>query len=467
MATRSTIMDTNSFRADGAALPQATAQLVRRRGAVLGPSYRLFYRNPVHLVAGHGAHLTDADGHDYLDVYNNVASVGHAHPRVVAAMAEQAATLNTHTRYLHDAIVGYSEDLLSLLPDEIDRVMFLCTGSEANDLAVRVAQAHTGGTGVVVSAEAYHGNTALTSGLSPALGTAQPLGADVRLVPAPDAYRLSPPSGLPGWVDSEPDVGTWFADQVARAIADLERHGTRFAALLVDSIFSSDGVYPEPVSPSFLAPAVEVVHRAGGVLIADEVQPGFARTGTHFWGFARHGVVPDLVTMGKPMGNGIPVSGLAARSDVLATFGESIPYFNTFGGNPVSIAAAQAVLDVMREEDLQGNALRVGAQMLDGLRALAADHPRIGDIRGAGLYVGVDVVTDRESRAPDVAGALDLVEALRERRVLTSVCGPGNVLKLRPPLAFDEADLDRLLTELGAALAELGPVAEPEREARG
>ncbi|MCB2176043.1 MAG: aspartate aminotransferase family protein [Actinomycetales bacterium] len=452
MATRSTIMDTNSFRAEGAALPEATADLVRRRGAVLGPSYRLFYRNPVHLVAGHGAHLTDADGVDYLDVYNNVASVGHAHPRVVAAIAEQAATLNTHTRYLHDAIVGYSEDLLSTLPDDVDRVMYLCTGSEANDLAVRVAQAHTGGTGVVVSAEAYHGNTALTSGLSPALGTAQPLGADVRLVPAPDGYRLSPPSGLPGWVDSEPDVGTWFADHVARAIADLERHGVRFAALLVDSIFSSDGVFPT----GFLAPAVEVVHRAGGVLIADEVQPGFARTGSTFWGFERHGVVPDLVTMGKPMGNGIPVSGLAARSEVLADFGESIPYFNTFGGNPVSIAAAQAVLDVMRDEDLQANALRVGTRMREELRALVRDHPRIGDVRGAGLYVGVDVVTDRESRTPDVAGALDLVEALRERRVLTSVCGPGNVLKLRPPLVFDDADLDRLLTELDDALRGLG-----------
>lgn len=448
MATRSTIMDTNSFRADGAALPEAAAELVRRRGAVLGPSYRLFYRNPVHLVAGHGAHLTDADGVDYLDVYNNVASVGHAHPRVVAAIAEQAATLNTHTRYLHDAIVGYSEDLLSTLPDEVDRVMYLCTGSEANDLAVRVAQAHTGGTGVVVSAEAYHGNTALTSGLSPALGTAQPLGADVRLVPAPDGYRLSPPSGLPGWVDSEPDVGTWFADHVARAIADLERHGVRFAALLVDSIFSSDGVFPT----GFLAPAVEVVHRAGGVLIADEVQPGFARTGSTFWGFERHGVVPDLVTMGKPMGNGIPVSGLAARSEVLADFGESIPYFNTFGGNPVSIAAAQAVLDVMREEGLQAHALRVGTRMREELRELTRDHPRIGDVRGAGLYVGVDVVTDRESRTPDVAGALDLVEALRERHVLTSVCGPGNVLKLRPPLVFDDRDLDRLLTELDGAL---------------
>lgn len=446
MATRSTIMDTNSYRPEASAtLPPATARLVERRAEVLGPSYRLFYRTPVHLVSGRGAHLTDADGHDYLDVYNNVASVGHAHPRVVEAMTAQAATLNTHTRYLHERIVGYSEDLLSTMPDEIDRVMFLCTGSEANDLAIRVAQAHTGGTGVIVSAEAYHGNTALTSGMSPALGTAQPLGSDVRLVPAPDGYRID-----------APDLGLWFADQVARAIADLERHGVRFAAFLADSIFSSDGVFPDPAGAAgFLAPAIEVVHRAGGVFIADEVQPGFARTGEEFWGFARHGVVPDLVTTGKPMGNGIPVSALAARGDVLAAFGEQIPYFNTFGGNPVSIAAAQAVLDVLRDEGLQKNAARVGGLLRDELRVLTRDDERIGDVRGAGLYVGVDVVTDRSSKTPDTALALDIVEGLRDRRILTSVCGPGNVLKLRPPLVFSDADLDRFLVGFAEVLAEV------------
>lgn len=239
VATRSTIMDTNAYRADsGVPLSPRTAQAVARRQEVLGPSYRLFYRRPVHLVSGHGAHLVDADGADYLDVYNNVASVGHAHPRVAAAIAEQAATLNTHTRYLHDGIVGYGESLLALLPEQIDQVMFCCTGSEANDLAVRVAQAATGGTGVVVTAEAYHGNTALTSGMSPALGTAQPLGTDVRVVPAPDAYRLllSDPATL----------GRWMADQVRTQIADLERHGIRFAAFLADSIFRLRRRAPRP-----------------------------------------------------------------------------------------------------------------------------------------------------------------------------------------------------------------------------
>ncbi|WP_197024680.1 aspartate aminotransferase family protein [Cellulomonas sp. KRMCY2] len=438
-------MDTNSFRSEAAAaLPPATHELIARRERVLGPSYRLFYRHPVHLVRGQGAHLYDAEGDEYLDVYNNVASVGHCHPRVVGAVQAQAAALNTHTRYLHDAVVSYAEDLLSTLPAEIDRVMFMCTGSEANDLAVRVAQAHTGGTGVIVSAEAYHGNSMLTSQLSPALGTAQDLGLAVRTVPAPDAYRVG-----------APDLGLWFAAQVARQIADLERHGIRLAALLVDSIFSSDGVHPDPAG--YLAPAVDVVHRAGGVLIADEVQPGFARTGQEFWGFARHGVVPDLVTMGKPMGNGIPVSAMAARSDVLAAFGETIPYFNTFGGNPVSIAAAQAVLDVIRDEDLQLHSDRVGARLLAELTGLAADHEVVGDVRGAGLYLGLEVV-DPSSGRPDSGVALEVTEGLRQRRILTSVCGAGgNVLKLRPPLVFSDTDADRLVTGLDDVLRTLRP----------
>ncbi|WP_028046753.1 aspartate aminotransferase family protein [Cellulomonas sp. URHE0023] len=441
MATRSTIMDTNSFRADRAeALPAPIAQLVERRASVLGPSYRLFYRTPVHLVRGQGAHLFDADGARYLDVYNNVASVGHCHPRVVRAVAEQAAQLNTHTRYLHERVVAYSEDLLSTLPPAIDRVMFLCTGSEANDLAVRVAEHATGGTGVVVSAEAYHGNTALTSLLSPALGTAQRLGAQVRTVPAPDPYR----SGVPA-----AELGTWFADRVAEAIADLERHGVKLAAFVADSIFSSDGVFPDP--PGYLARAIEVVHRAGGVFVADEVQPGFARTGEEFWGFARHGVVPDIVTTGKPMGNGVPISALAARAEVLAPFGESIPYFNTFGGNPVSIAAAQAVLDVIREEDLQARTAVTGRLFLDAITEVTAQRSCVGDVRGTGLYIGVEVVDD-EGR-PDSATALDLVEGLRDRHVLTSVCGPGgNVLKVRPPLVFDAADVEWFATALDSTL---------------
>ncbi len=341
MVTRSTIMDTNSFRAEHAdALDPATRTLTDKRSKVLGESYRLFYRKPVHLVRGEGQYLWDAAGNKYLDVYNNVASIGHCHPAVIEAVNQQMKMLNTHTRYLHERILDYSEALLATTPEAIDRAMYMCTGSEANDLAIRVARAWSGGTGIIVSQEAYHGTSDLTSGASPALGSGQPLAATTRLVPPPDAYRVD-----------APDLGAWFADQIQQQIDDMKAHGIKFAGFLADSIFSSDGVLPNP--RGFLQQAVDVVHANGGIFIADEVQPGFARTGDAFWGFARHGVLPDVVTTGKPMGNGIPVSGLLAKSDVLAAFSDEIPYFNTFGGNPVAMAAAQAVLTVIQEEGLQ------------------------------------------------------------------------------------------------------------------
>ncbi|GAA0960764.1 aspartate aminotransferase family protein [Frigoribacterium faeni] len=445
MATRSTIMDTNSFRPDdAAALDPATRDLTARRDEVLGASYRLFYRRPVHLVRGEGQYLWDVDGRKYLDMYNNVASLGHCHPAVVAAVHDQMQRLNTHTRYLHETILDYTDDLLSTLPVELDKAMYMCTGSEANDLAIRVARASSGGEGIIASREAYHGTSDLTSGVSPALGSGQPIAPSARLVDAPDAYRVD-----------APDLGAWFADRVRAAIADMEAHGTRFAGLILDSIFSSDGVLPGPAG--YLREAVDVVHRAGGVVIADEVQPGFGRTGEAFWGFQRHGIVPDVVTLGKPMGNGIPVSGLVARADVLAAFSDTVPYFNTFGGNPVSMAAAQAVLTTIRDEGLQQHSASVGAFALDELRGLMATHETVGDVRGAGLFIGFELVRSRDGREPDRALALALLEQLRDRGVLTSVAGPhGNVLKLRPPLAFQAADVDWLVGALDESLTALG-----------
>lgn len=445
MVTKSTIMDTNSFRAEHAAqLDQDTRRLTDKRSEVLGESYRLFYRNPVHLVKGQGQYLWDASGQKYLDVYNNVASIGHCHPAVVAAVHEQMQSLNTHTRYLHENILNYTDELLKTLPSEVNRAMYMCTGSEANDLAIRVAREYTGGTGIIVSQEAYHGTSELTSGCSPALGSGQPLASTTRLVPAPDAYRL----------DDE-DVGDWFATQIQQQIDDMQANGIQFAGFLADSIFSSDGVMPNPVG--FLKKAVDVVHKNGGIFIADEVQPGFARTGDAFWGFARHGVVPDIVTTGKPMGNGIPVSGLLAKHDVLAAFSDQIPYFNTFGGNPVSMAAAQAVLKVIQEEELQLHSQKVGAALKHELTQLMHKHECIGDVRGAGLFIGFELVKDRDSKAPNQALALDVIEELRNtHRVLTSVAGPhGNVLKLRPPLAFQYQDIDWLVGALDQTLTKL------------
>lgn len=446
MPTRSTIMDTNSFRAEHAdALDDVTRELTAKREALLGASYRLFYRNPVHVVRGDGAYLWDADGRKYLDVYNNVPSVGHAHPAVVAAVSTQMATLNTHTRYLHGSVLAYAEDLLSTLPAELDQVMFMCTGSEANDLAIRVARAYTGGTGIILTSEAYHGNTELASAHSPALGSSQPLDPKARLVSPPDAYRAE-------WV-AEGSVGQWFAARVQDQIDAMREDGVAFAGLLIDSVFSSDGVFTG--EPGMLAPAVEVVHNNGGVVIADEVQPGFARTGDAFWGFGRHGVVPDIVTMGKPMGAGLPISGMAAKREVLEAFSLKVPYFNTFGGNPVSIAAAQAVLDTIRREALQERARTVGDELRASLDTLADRFDVIGDVRGAGQFTGLELVTSRSTKQPATALALDVIEAMRERGVLTSVAGPGgNILKLRPTLAFQSGDIDWLVDSLTSALLE-------------
>lgn len=412
------------------ALDPRTADLVRRRTRALGPAYRLFYREPLEFVRGERAHLFDADGADYLDAYNNVPSVGHAHPRVAAAIAEQTARLTTHTRYLDAATVAYAERLLATFPGALGdgHVMFTCTGSEANDLALRVAKAAAGGEGVIVSANAYHGVTTETAAISPSLGGPDSLAPWARAVPAPG--------------------GESMADAVRGALADLAAAGIRPAALIVDTVFASDGVHPDVTG---LAEAVAAVRAAGGVFIADEVQPGFGRLGAGLWGFARHGLEPDLVTLGKPMGNGYPVAAMVGRADLIAAFAERGRYFNTFGGNPVAIAAAQATLDVVHDEGLIAHAAAVGDALLAGLGQLAADDERIGGIRGAGLFIGVDLV-DEDGR-PDEALALDVVNGLRARRVLVAASGAANhTLKIRPPLVFDASDADRLLTELARVL---------------
>ncbi|WP_456316031.1 aspartate aminotransferase family protein [Roseomonas acroporae] len=438
----------NAYDANAAtAIPERERALIARRERLLGPAYRLFYANPVHVVRGEGVWLYDPDGNAYLDVYNNVACVGHCHPRVVAALSRQAAVLNTHTRYITDGILDYAERLLATFPAGLapgaGHAMFTCTGSEANDLAYRIACAHTGGTGFVVTRLAYHGVTSVLAGMSPSLGPQQPLLPNVRTVPAPDLYRAG-----------GADVGESFAAQVRAAVADLAAQGIRPAALLVDTIFSSDGVLSDP--PGFLRPAVAAIREAGGLFIADEVQPGFGRTGEGMWGFARHGLVPDIVTMGKPMGNGHPVAGLVARSDLLRGFGERTRYFNTFGGNPVSCAVGMAVLDVIEEEGLIGNARVVGEMMRAGLRELAARHALIGDVRGAGLFVGMELVTDRATRAPATAATARLVNALRARRVLISAAGPhANILKIRPPLVFGREHATLFLTAMDEALGEV------------
>jgi len=410
-------------------------RIVERRSRLLGPAYKLFYRHPVRIVRAEGVHLYDADGQAYLDAYNNVPSVGHCHPRVVEAIARQAATLNTHTRYANDLILDYAERLLATYPAQIGHVMFTCTGSEAVDLALRVARFQTGGEGIVITANAYHGVTTAAAEISPSLGPAVPLGRPVRTVPAP--------------ADGE-DAGQAFATGVTDAIADLNRHGIKLAAFIADSLFSSDGIRPDPAG--FLRPVIDAVHEAGGLYIADEVQPGFARTGDAMWGFQRHGIVPDLVVMGKPMGNGMPIAGLAARPEMVEEFGNTIRYFNTFGGNSVCVAAAAAVLDVIEAEGLAENARAVGRYLLGALQDIARGTPRIDAVRGAGLYAGVDFVRPGTGE-PDGDAAIRVVNGLRDRHVLISATGPhGSTLKIRPPLPFARAHVDQLAAALSDTL---------------
>ena len=417
-----------------------TAELLERRARLLGPAYRLFYDEPFHPVRGEGVWLYDAAGTPWLDAYNNVVPLGHARPEVVEAIARQASVLNTHTRYLHEGILDYAERLLATMPPELGHATFTCTGSEANDLAMRIATAHTGGTGLIVTRFAYHGVTSAIACASPSLGQYVRLGDHVRLVDAPEG--------------GDAETGKRFADGVRAAIADLKAHGIAPAALLADTVFSSDGVFTAPAG--FLREAVEAIHAAGGVFIADEVQPGFGRTGEAFWGFMRHGVVPDMVSMGKPMGNGHPVAGLAVRPEVMKAFGQASRYFNTFGGNPVSMAAASAVLDVIQQNGLQDNALNVGGYLRERLAALGQRHALVGEVRGAGLFIGLELVADRATRAPATAQAAKVVNGLRQRQVLLSATGQqANVLKIRPPLVFERQHADLLVERLDEVLATL------------
>ncbi|WKG03966.1 aspartate aminotransferase family protein [Mycolicibacterium sp. HK-90] len=421
---------------------QRLKSIVERRANALGPGYKLFYRAPVELVRGEGVYVYDNDGNSYLDAYNNVPSVGHCHPHVTAAIAAQAAVLNTHTRYASSQLVDYAERLLGTYPDEIANVMFTCTGSEAVDLALRIARFFTGGTGVVVTENAYHGLTTAAAEISPQLGPNVPIGTHVWTVPAPRPDRAD-----------GADVGEAFAADIRTAVTDMQRHGVRFAAFIADTLFSTDGILPEPAG--FLTRAVEEVHAGGGLYIADEVQPGFGRTGERMWGFQRHGIVPDLVVMGKPMGNGMPIAGVAARPELLSEFGTKVRYFNTFGGNSVSIAAANAVLDVIENENLVQNCRDVGAYLKAGITELAQHDDVLAGIRGSGLYIAVDVV-DPGTGDPDADRTMQLVNGLRERRVLISATGKSaSTLKIRPPLPFASNHADIFLQEFSAALTDL------------
>jgi 4-aminobutyrate aminotransferase-like enzyme len=424
-------------------------EVLRERRARLGPSLSLAYREPLRIVRGRGAFLYDETGRTFLDGVNNVAHVGHCHPRVVEAGRRQMAVLNTNTRYLHDQIVRYARRLTETLPPPLRVCFFVCSGSEANELALRMARAHTGRRDVLVLEGAYHGNTQALIEASP-YKFGGPGGAGraphVHVLPMPDDYR-----GL--YRRDDGLRGERFAGHVGAAAAAASERGQPVAAFLCESLLSCGGQVELP--PGYLQAAYRHARAAGAVTIADEVQVGFGRVGTHFWGFETQGVVPDIVTMGKPIGNGHPLGAVVTSPEIAASFANGMEYFNTFGGNPVSCAIGLAVLDVIADEGLQARALHVGARLEAGLAGLMARHPLVGDVRGLGLFLGLELVRDRETLEPAAAEAARVVERMKDRGVLVSTDGPlHNVVKLKPPLVFSERDADRVVEAFDGVLGE-------------
>ena len=419
------------------------SEILERRRALLGPNVSTFYDDPVHIVRGEGVWLWDAAGRQYLDCYNNVPHVGHCNARVVEAICNQAKTLNTHTRYLHEGILEYIEQLTDTFEDDLLTAILTCSGSEANDIALRMAEAMTGKRGIIATDATYHGNTTLVSHLSksnvPEVGYG--LGQYLRHVEAPDSYRIEDPNGRR------------FAAQVQEQIDALEEAGIGFAALIVCPLFLNEG-FPTQAE-GWLKPAAEAVRKAGGLLICDEVQSGFGRSGSHFWAHQKQGVIPDVVTMGKPMGNGHPVAGLVTTPEIMARFRHSFRYFNTFGGNPVSCAAAMAVLQELRDRDLQANAARIGKLAHECLTELAKKYDVIGDVRQSGMVFGAEFVLDQGTKTPANDYADRVVNAMRDRGILLSKLGRHkNTLKIRPPMPFGEEHLGLLIKTLDSAMAE-------------
>lgn len=423
---------------------RAHRQLLRRRAVALAPSYQLFYDEPVELVRGDGVWVWDADGRRYLDCYNNVPSVGHAHPRIVRAIAEQTALLNTHTRYLHPAVVELAERLGDMLPGDLSVCYFVCTGTEANDLAVQIARTVTGKRGVIVTERSYHGNSDLVGLLSTDSYPAEDRPPWLGVVEPPNVYR--------GPFRSDGATGDRYAGLVGDVVGDLDAAGHGTAAMLIDTSWDSNGVLIAP--DGYVAGSAELVRAAGGLVIADEVQAGYCRMGTHFWGHAHYGLVPDIVTIGKPMGAGHPVAAVVTTPEIATRFAERRNYFNTFGGNPVSSRVALTVLDIIADEGLLDNATSTGALLGGRLREMGERHQIFGDVQGRGLFWGVDLVTDRTTREPIAyADAKRLVSELRRRGVLAGVTGRyTNVLKIRPPLVFGPEHVEELLGTLDGVL---------------
>jgi len=448
-ATGSSVQTRSSVRSAATEFVSSLEQSLSTRHKLFSSNLSLSYDCPLKIVRGWMQYLYDDGGRAFLDVYNNVPLVGHSHPRVVQAVQKQIALLNTNTRYLHDNILRYAERLTALLPARLRVCFFVNSGSEANELALRLARAHTGREDIIVLEHAYHGHTSALIDISPYKFNG-PGGKGqkpwVHVAPIADDYR-----GI--YRRGEPDLGKIYAAPVATILEKLKREEHGAAAFIAETLPSVAGQIVFP--PGYLSEVYKHVRAAGAVCIADEVQVGFGRLGTHFWGFETQEVVPDIAVFGKPIGNAFPLAAVVTTAEIAASFANGMEFFSTFGGNPVACAAGLAVLDVLEENHLQQNALNVGSQWLRDLRSLQAQYPLIGDVRGSGLFLGIDLVTNRDKRTPASAQAHYVVNRLRDLGILAGTDGPHhNVLKLRPPLIFSAADAALFASTLSSVLAE-------------
>ena len=429
------------------ATPESTTldDELRRRHKWLGRHLSLFYKRPLHVERGEGAILYDANGRAFIDAYNNVPSVGHCHPHVVNAISRQAAALGTNTRYVYRILADYAERLQATMPGHLTSLIMANSGSEANDIAWRIATLLTGKRGGIVMEDAYHGITEAISHLSPE--RPESTAPHVRTLMSPDPYR----NQVEGTIDS----ASFYAADADRAIRELETAGFGTACFMVDTSFCSNGIPDVPAG--YLRDVEARVRAAGGMIVADEVQYGFGRPGTHMWGFEYHAMKPDIVTLGKPVGDGFPLGVVVTTAEILEEFSQASGLFSTFGGNPVACAAGIAVLDVLEREDLLENAVLTGGYLKTGLERLMDRHPMIGDVRGHGLISGVEIVQDRDTREPDAQGMVAVQNRMRELGVLVGREGRfGNVFKIRPPMVFRRHHADGLIEAMDTAMNELG-----------
>ena len=412
-----------------------------KRSQFMGDS-PLFYKEPINLESGEGVWLYDKSGKKYLDVYNNVPVAGHCHPRIIASLTDQASKLNVHSRYVSDVVVDYSEKLISLHSDNLSKLQMACSGTEAVEIAIKMARIHTGGEGIICSNATYHGNSHETFRMT--IGPFQP---EVRRVTYPEFYRPIE-EGL-----SEQDLCELYVKEVEKQIKGFKQDGIKFAGLIFCSIFANEGLPDFP--KDYLTKVSKLVRDSGGVVILDEVQAGFGRTGT-WWGYELSNVSPDIVVMGKPMGSGLPVSGVVATEEITNSFHKKAFYFNTTAATPLQAAVGRTVIDIIQDEGLIENAAKVGNYLKNELKNIKDNFDFLGDVRGPGLFIGLDIVDNKEDKNPDKDKAIKLVEKLKTRGVLISNAGQyRNVLKLRPPLVFDSSHADLLLERLGTSFKEV------------